>query len=163
NTNPGRLGLSVVEADGLGDLGDPGSPYILGSPLDPFFRSNNAVLADSTIPPLRTHIGTRPHMRIDVLDDPGLVMHFAARRSWLMDGWPVAADFPPGGPLLLAVDADGDRNLEVCWAGGAQGSPDSCALFAVRSNGRGIQDSTAVFARLDRRPRPLMAALPTQD
>ncbi|TMQ72439.1 MAG: hypothetical protein E6K80_02755 [Candidatus Eisenbacteria bacterium] len=163
NTNPARLGLSVVEADGLGDLGDPGSPYILGSSLDPWYRSNNPVLADSTIPPLATHIGTRPHMRIDVLDDPGPAMRFAARKTWLLNGWPVAADVPPGGPLLLAVDADGDRNLEVCWAGGAVGSPDSTALFAVRENGRGIDDSTAVFARLDRRPRPLMAALPTQD
>src|SRR6185295_191751 len=68
--------------------------------------------------------------------------------------------FPPGGPLLLAVDADGDRNPEVCWAGGGELSPDSTALFAVRGSGRGINDSTAVFARLNRRPRPLMAALP---
>jgi M6 family metalloprotease-like protein len=161
NSNPGRPGMSIVEADGLGDLGDPGSPFILGSPLDPFFLSNCPVLADSTIPPLTTHIGTRPHMRFDFLDDPDSTMRFIARRLWLKNGWPVAGDFPPGGPQLLAVDADGDRTLEVCWAGGASGSPDSTALFAVRANGRGINDSTAVFARLNRRPRPLMAALPT--
>ena len=164
NSNPIRPGISVVEADGLADLGDPGSPsYFLGSPLDPYFRSNNPVLADSTVPPLKPHIGTHPHMRIDVLDDPGPVMRFAARRRWLLNGWPAAADFPPGGPLLLAVDADGDRDLEVCWAGGATDSPDSNALFALRKTGVGINDSTAVFARLDRRPRPLMAALATQD
>lgn len=163
NSNPSRLGISVVEGDGLGDLGDPGSPYILGGPLDPWFVSNNPVLADSTVPPLATNIHTRPHMRFDFLDDPGPTMRFAARRTWLLNGWPVKADFPPGGPLLLAIDADGNRDLEVCWAGGAVGSPDSSALFAVRKNGRGLDDSTAVFARLNRRPRELMAALPTQD
>ena len=164
NSNPIRPGISVVEADGLGDLGDPGSPqYFLGSPLDPYFKSNNPVLADSTVPPMKPHLGTMPHMRVDVLDDPGPTMRFAARRRWLLNGWPAAADFPPGGPQLLAVDADGDRDLEVCWAGGALESPDSTALFALRKTGRGINDSTAVFARLDRRPRSLMAALPTQD
>ena len=102
-------------------------------------------------------------MRLDFLDDPGPVMRMTARKSWQLDGWPIAADFPPGGPLLLAVDADGDRNLEVCWAGGADGGPDSSALFAVRPSGRGINDSTAVFARMNRRPRRAMAALPTGD
>ena len=163
NSHPGRPGVSVIEADGLADIGDPGSPFILGSPRDPYFRSNNAVLSDITTPNLRPHIRTRPHLRLDVLDDPGPAMRFIATRTWQPPGWPVAGDFPPGGPLLMAVDSDGDRDLEVCWAGGAEGSPDSTALFAVRADGTGINDSTAVFARLNRRPRPLMAALPTGD
>jgi len=161
NSNPGRPGVSVIEADGLADIGDPGSPFILGSPRDPYFHSNNALLSDTSIPDLVPHLGTRPHVSFEFLDEPDSVMHFIARRAWQPNGWPAAADVPPGGPLLLAVDADGDRNLEVCWAGGADGSRDSSAVFAVRSNGRGIQDTTAVFARLDRRPLPLMAALPT--
>jgi M6 family metalloprotease-like protein len=161
NTRPGRPGVSVLEADGLGDLGDPGSPFILGSPLDPFFRSNVPVLSDTTIPRIQPHLGTHPHLRLDFLDDPGPVMRFRARRAWEPDGWPVAVEFPPGGPLLMAVDADGDRRDEVCWAGGASGSPDSAAIFAVRGDGRLYRDSTAVVARLDRRPRPLMAALLT--
>ncbi|HXS83351.1 MAG TPA: hypothetical protein VN896_11615, partial [Methylomirabilota bacterium] len=36
NTNPRRLGLQVLEADGLDDLGDLGSPFALGSDLDPW-------------------------------------------------------------------------------------------------------------------------------
>src|SRR6185503_3454448 len=60
-------------------------------------------------------------------------------------------------------DADGDRNLEVCWAGGDPDGPDSTALFAVRVNGQGLFGPSHVFATLDRRPRPLMAALPTGD
>jgi len=31
-----RLGISVLEADGLQDLGDTGSPYMLGAPFDPW-------------------------------------------------------------------------------------------------------------------------------
>jgi M6 family metalloprotease-like protein len=163
NVNPFRLGVSVVEADGLRDLGDPGSPFLLGSPFDPFYLGNNATLSDSTVPSLRPHIGTWPHVRVNFLDPPGPTMRLAAFRNWQLPGWPVAADFPPGGPLPLAVDADGDRNLEVCWAGGDAGGPDSAAFFAIRSDGSGLFGASYVVANLDRRPRPLMAALPIGD
>src|SRR5207249_2447051 len=36
NTDPRQLGISVIEADGLADLGDPGSPFLLGSFFDPW-------------------------------------------------------------------------------------------------------------------------------
>jgi M6 family metalloprotease-like protein len=163
NSTPPTLAITVVEADGLGDLGDLSSPLLFGSPYDPYFRSNNRLLADATQPNLRPHTGTYPHVRLGFLDDPGPVMHFSAMRDWQLAGWPVAADFPPGGPLLLAVDADGDRRLEVCWAGGADGSPDSTALFAVCLDGKGLLSGPLAFAHLDRRPRPLMAALPISD
>ena len=177
NTNPERLGISVVEGDGLEDLGDSGSPYFLGAPFDPWFLSNNATLSDSTFPNLIPHIGTRPHKRLDFLDDPAPLMHFSARRMWERAGWPVAADFPPGGPALLAVDADGDRDLDVCWAGGRDSldvlvdgsarrvaNPDSAALFAVRPDGLALGGgSDYAFAHLERRPRPEMAALARGD
>jgi M6 family metalloprotease-like protein len=161
NSSPPILGITVIEADGLQDLGDPTSPFIFGSAYDPYFRSNNRTLADGTQPSLRPHIGTYPHERLDFLDDPAPVMHLSAARNWQLPGWPVTADFPPGGPLLLAVDADGapDRHLEVCWAGGADGSPDSTALFAVRLDGNGQFGGPQAFVNLDQRPRPLMAAL----
>jgi len=177
NTNRQRLAVSVLEGDGLQDLGDTGSPYFLGAPFDPWFRSNNATLSDSTFPNLIPHIGTRPHKRLDFLDDPAPVMHFSAQRMWERAGWPVAADFPPGGPLLLAVDADGDGHPDVAWAGGRdsidvlvdgkvvrEGNPDSAALFAVRPDGLALDGTSAyAFARLDRRPRPEVAALARGD
>lgn len=168
NTNPERLAISIIEGDGLQDLGDPNSPYIVGAPFDPWFLSNNPTLSDTTRPNLKPHTGTRPHKRLDFLDDPALVMHFLAKRTWDLPGWPVVADFPTGGPILLAVDADGDRDLEVCWAGGRDSigsgdsvlvNPDANALFAIRPDGNGL-DSTFAFAHLDRRPRPVMAAIP---
>jgi M6 family metalloprotease-like protein len=177
NTNPQRLAVSVIEADGLQDLGDTGSPYFAGAPSDPWFLSNNPTLSDSTFPNLIPHTGTRPHKRLDFLDDQALVMHFSAQRMWERAGWPVAADFPPGGPVLLAVDADGDRDLDVCWAGGRDsidvvladtlrrvGDPDSAALFAVRPDGSALDGSGVyAFAHLDRRPRPELAALARGD
>jgi hypothetical protein len=148
NSNPIRPGISVVEADGLGDLGDPGSPsYFLGSQLDPYFRSNNPVLADSTVPPLKPHLGTRPHMRIDVLDDPGPTMRFAARRRWLLNGWTAVADFPRA-VRSSPVDADGDRDLGC--AGREAPAADSCALFALLR--RRASMTPRQSSRLDRRP-----------
>jgi M6 family metalloprotease-like protein len=177
NTNPERLGISVLEGDGLGDLGDSGSPYFLGAPFDPWFLHNNPTLSDSTFPNLRPHIGTRPHKRLDFLDDPAPVMHFSAQRAWELRGWPVAADFPPGGPLLLAVDADGDGGTDVAWAGGRDSidvvedgavrrvaNPDANALFAVSRYGLGVNGPFSLpFAHLDRRPRPELAALARGD
>ncbi|MGH7729740.1 MAG: immune inhibitor A domain-containing protein, partial [Candidatus Eiseniibacteriota bacterium] len=163
NTDPERPAVSVVEADGLQDLGDGSSPYLFGSPYDPYFSSNNRTLSDTTVPDLRPHTGSYPHARIEVLDEPGTTMRLGFIQDWRLEGWPVAADFPEGGPLLLAVDADGaaNRQLEICWAGGAPGSQDSTALFAVRLDGQGIFGGPHVFATLDHRPLPLMAALPT--
>jgi M6 family metalloprotease-like protein len=169
NTNPDRLAISVIEGDGLADLGDPSSPYIVGAPFDPWFVNNNPLLDDTSHPNLLPHIGTRPHRRLDFLDDPAPVMHFLAHRAWELPGWPVVADFPAGGPILLAVDADGDRDLDVCWAGGRDSlvrndsvvvNPDRDALFAIRPNGHGL-DSTFAFAHLDHPVRPVLAALPT--
>lgn len=160
NSDPSRRGLSLIEADGLGDLGDPNFYGYLGWQTDPFFRSNNPTLSDTTEPNLIPNVHTRPHLRLDFLDDPDSLMSFRVARAWQLPGWPVAGSFPPGGPLPLAVDADGDRKLEVCWAGGDTASADSAGLFAVRADGRGLFGTSLLFGRLDRRPRPLMAALP---
>jgi len=159
NTHPRRRGISIIEADALGDLGDPGSPYILGSRFDPYWVGNYAVLSDTTKPNLIPHVGTRPHVTIEVLDPAIATMRFRATRTWQRPGWPVAADFPPEGPQLLAIDVDGDGLLEVCWAGGGAESADSTAIFAVRPNGQGMFGPSATLVNLDRRPRPLVAAL----
>ncbi|MGH7742929.1 MAG: hypothetical protein ACRENS_13015, partial [Candidatus Eiseniibacteriota bacterium] len=161
NTNPARLGISVIEADGLADLGDLSSPFLFGSPYDPFFLHNYAVLSDTTHPNLIPNTRTRPHTQLRFLDDPLPAMRVAADRAWMRPGWPVAATFPPGGPQLLAVDADGDRSPEICWAGGDQYGPDSTSLYAVRANGSGLFGANPVFCSLDRHPLPVMAAVAT--
>src|SRR5262249_41797908 len=84
NTNPRRPGISVVEADGLNDLGDPTSPLLLGSPYDPYFVSNNPSLDDDTTPNLRTWSRTRPHVHIQFLGDPDTLMTLTASRNWTL-------------------------------------------------------------------------------
>ena len=162
NTNPRRLGVSVIEADGLQDLGDLGSPLLFGSYRDPWYVSNTPTLSDTTIPKLLPNLGTRPHVRLDFLDDPGDTMHFEARRAWQLPGWPVTTDFPPGGPQLLAVDADGDpaHDLEICWAGGDTAGADANGIFVMKRDGLGLLGPSAVLATLPERPRPQLAALP---
>ncbi len=163
NSNWARQGLQVIEADKLDDLGDSGSPFMLGSPLDPYQKSVNPSLSDSTLPNLVPNQGTRPHVRLDFLDDADSTMHFTASRTWCLPAFPVRASFPAGGPLPLAIDADGDGKLDVCWAGGNPAGPDSSALWAVRPNGQGLAGSALTFAHLDRRPNALMAAVATGD
>jgi M6 family metalloprotease-like protein len=159
NSDPVRRGVSIIEADGLEDLGDLGSPYLLGAPFDPFFLSNYPTLSDTTAPNLIPHVLTRPHIRLGFLDDPDSTMHVSAMRTWQLPGWPIAADFPPGGPILLPVDADGDRKLEVCWAGGDTAGMGVTALYAVRTDGQGLFGPSHLVLALDRRPLPVMAAL----
>jgi hypothetical protein len=161
NTNFRRRGIRVIEADALEDLGDPGSPFIFGSYRDPWYVGNNASLSDSTRPDLRPNIGTRTHVRLDVFDPPGPVMRMRGVRTWSLPSWPVTIDAPDEGAQLLAVDADGDGTLEVCWAGGGGASPDSVSLFAVALNGTGIGGGPHVFAQLDRRPLQPIAAVAT--
>jgi M6 family metalloprotease-like protein len=60
NTDPLHPAISVVEADGLADLGDGSSPFLFGSAYDPYFKSNNRLLSDTTVPSLVPFSGTRP-------------------------------------------------------------------------------------------------------
>ena len=164
NSELRRPGLSIIEADALDDLGDPGSPFLLGSPYDPYFKRNNPSLSDTTAPNLIPHIGTRPHVRLDFLDqEPDSVMEVSAMRTWTLPHWPVTADFPTRGPVLLALDADGDRSLEVCWAGGDSVLGQPNALFAVRPDSSGLFGPGHAFFTLDRRPLPVMAGLSLTD
>lgn len=68
NADPLRRGLELIEADGLDDLGNPASPYIMGSATDPWYVGNNTELGPATTPPLTTHAGNEPHLIVGVLD-----------------------------------------------------------------------------------------------
>jgi M6 family metalloprotease-like protein len=175
NSNPRRLGLQVIEADGLDDLGDLGSPFLLGSALDPYQASVATTLSDDTTPNLRPNQGTRPHLRVEFLDDASDTMHVRVTRSWQTPGWPVQANLPPEGPALLALDMNGDGKQDVVWAGGDTvvtdtsiarrlAVRDSAAIFGVRFDGRGLFGADSLdFAHLDQRPRPEIAGLVTGD
>jgi hypothetical protein len=107
NGNPDRLGVQILEADGLDDLGDFGSPLALGSPFDPFFIPNNGLLAPGGRPPLITNSRTNPHLQVEFMDTVLTAMRVRATREWAVDGWPVVVRPPKGGvqPLLFNFDS----------------------------------------------------------
>jgi len=170
NTNPRRLGDQVIEADGLDDLGDTGSPFLLGSEFDPYQHFVNPTLSETTIPNLIPNQGTHPHLKIDFLDDSSDTMHVRVARTWQLPGWPVTANFPPGGPKLLTGDFVEEGQPAILWAGGDTSVTDtsaaaraavrdSAAIFCVRAGGKGLGNAdTLDFAHLDHRPRPEIAA-----
>src|SRR5215510_9845310 len=50
NGDPGRRGLSLLEADGIPDLGDWRSFYWQGSPYDPYYAGSSDSLTPTSFP-----------------------------------------------------------------------------------------------------------------
>ena len=90
NSNPSRRGVRVMEADGILDLGDPTSPYLFGSPFDPYFVGNHTRLGPETVPNSDTNDGGKSHITVDVLSPAALAMDVRVTADWRVAGWPVA-------------------------------------------------------------------------
>ena len=111
-----RRGLSLVEADGIPDLGDYNSFYFLGSPWDPFYLGNNDRLADDTYPSSRSGTGCHTHLAIDQITGPANTMSLRVAFGWRREGFPIALgdSLRFGVPSVLLADIDGDgRGDEV--------------------------------------------------
>ncbi len=115
NAFPERRGVTLVEADGIPDLGDFNSFYYLGGPDDPFRRGNNDRLADDTYPNSRTKSGCHSHVVIDEISDSGLHMSFRVAHAYGVEGFSVALGDTMrfGVPSLIVKDVDGDRRDEI--------------------------------------------------
>jgi len=79
-----------MEADGIEDLGNPKSPYLFGSPFDPYFVGNHTRLGPETVPNSDTNDGGKSHITIDVLSPPALSMGISVHADWRVNGWPLA-------------------------------------------------------------------------
>jgi len=90
NSNPSRRGVRVMEADGILDLGDPTSPYLFGSPFDPYFVGNHTRLGPETTPNSNTNDGGVSHITIGVTSPAGVVMGLSVTGDWRVEGWPIA-------------------------------------------------------------------------
>lgn len=90
NYFPERRGVSLVEADGIPDLGDYNSFYFLGSPYDPFFKGNNDRLADDTNPASVSGSGCHSHVVLDRISELGNSMTFEVSYPWRKVGFPLA-------------------------------------------------------------------------
>jgi M6 family metalloprotease-like protein len=110
-----RRGITMVEADGIPDLGDFNSFYFLGSEDDPFRAGNNDRFADDTTPSTTTRNGCRTHITIDRISESAISMDLNVTYEWRRDGFPVALgdSMRFGVPALLAHDLDGDGRGEI--------------------------------------------------
>jgi M6 family metalloprotease-like protein len=72
------FGIWLVEASGVADLGDPSSPYSWGWFDDAYFRSNNATLSDSTLPPSWSNWGVPTGVRVEKISPRDTLMSFGA-------------------------------------------------------------------------------------
>ena len=91
NSNPERMGVRLLEADGIRDIGDPNSFYFFGGPFDPYYVGNHTLITDDTNPNARTNDGARSHVRLEVGSPQQIDMDVSVTSEWRLSGWPVRA------------------------------------------------------------------------
>jgi len=113
NSNPSRLGVELVEADGIKDIGDPNSYYFYGSPYDPYFVGNHTVLGPTTNPNTTTNDGAQSHVTLRVLSAPSNDMGISVESTIRLPGWPLlsASGRGLGAPTTGSLLHDGRRSL----------------------------------------------------
>lgn len=113
NSNPSRRGVRLIEADGIADLGDPTSPYLFGSPFDPYFVGNHTLLGPSTSPNSNTNDGGVSHVTVDVMSAAGIDMDLTVAGDWRVGGWPLATGVSQRGaaPTYGSLRHDGTRQV----------------------------------------------------
>ncbi len=113
NSNPERLGVGLMEADGIKDLGDPASYYFYGSPFDPYFVGNHTVLGPNTNPSTTTNDGALSHVTLRVLSAPAVDMIVSVESTIRLPGWPLlsAVGRGLGAPTFGSLLHDGRRSL----------------------------------------------------
>ncbi len=113
NSNPDRLGVGLLEADGIRDIGDPYSYYFYGSPFDPYFVGNHTVLGPDTNPSTRTNDGGTSGVTLRVTTPSAVDMGVTVEASYRVNGWPIlsAAGRGLGAPAVGSLLHDGRRSL----------------------------------------------------
>jgi len=130
NSNPERMGVRLLEADGVRDIGDPNSFYFFGGPFDPYYVGNHTLLTDDTNPNARTNTGARSHIRFEVLSPQAVDMDVTVQSEWRVAGWPVHAGTALTGsaPTYGSLRQDGRRSVitaadSLIYAWMADGTP----------------------------------------
>jgi M6 family metalloprotease-like protein len=130
NSNPARLGIRLLEADGIRDIGDPFSFYFYGSAFDPYFVGNHTVLGPNTNPSTRTNDGASSHVTLRVLSPAAVDMDVSVESEIRIPGYPLlsAVGRGLGAPTVGSLLHDGRRSLvgaadSLVLAWMADGSP----------------------------------------
>ncbi len=113
NSNPNRLGVALLEADGIKDIGDLNSFYFYGSPYDPFFVGNHTVLGPNTNPSTATNDGGTSGTTIRITTPSAVDMGITVESETRVPGWPIlsAAGRGLGAPTSGSLLHDGRRSL----------------------------------------------------
>lgn len=98
-----RPGVSVVEADGIRDIGTASTEF-LGGPHDPFFRGGYDRLGPDTVPSSDTADRTRTGITITVLDSIGLSMRVRVESELQPPGWPIRVGAEPSDEEVVVLD-----------------------------------------------------------
>jgi len=178
NTDPGRLGVTVVEADGAPDIGqgygflDIGYGTDLGWAGDFFFSGNSQFLAanpqirsvifyDDSHPGTRTRDGSSTGLRLAAFSLPDTVMRFSVQNQWAQTGFPrqTAGGTASLSPSAVDFDADGRTDwILTVTPGGAVQAFDSLGRaqgevletrWTVNLLGDSSQVTDTLLARLD--------------
>jgi M6 family metalloprotease-like protein len=116
NSNPDRLGVGLLEASGIRDIGNPYSPYFFGGPFDPYFVGNHTRVSSDTNPSSRTNDGGSSHVTIDVTSAAAVDMDLTIESEWRLQGWPVVAgahDLTLSAPTYGSMRHDGRRSVVI--------------------------------------------------
>ncbi len=110
------FGVSILEANGVVDLGDPSSPFRVGWWDDAYYAENNTTLSDSTLPASWSNQGVPSGVRVEGITSRDTLMSFGAGVRDLEavklvgpPGRPAAAGLLPlpGEYTMLLVDGQG--------------------------------------------------------
>jgi len=142
----GDRGISLEEADGIVDLGNPTSSYWLGSMYDPYFVGNATQLNPATVPNSDDNSGAASQVFISVGSPWQVGMYVSAERKWAREGWPaVAGRLEDTYPGFGDFDTDGlkeiflaapDSTVRVWKADGSTYLPGEESGRFVRAPGR---------------------------
>lgn len=98
-----RPGVSVIEADGIRDIGTASTEF-LGGPYDPFFAGGYDRLGPETVPSSETADGTRTGVTVTVLDSISISMRVRVESNLQPPGWPIRVGANPSDEQVLAMD-----------------------------------------------------------
>lgn len=112
------FGISLVEAGGVVDLGDPTSGYQFGWWDDAYFEGNNSTFSDSTLPPSWSNWNVPSGVRVERITGRDTLMGFGAGVRDLIATEPIGAPAAHGdletlplpgylGSLLISRDGTG--------------------------------------------------------
>ncbi|GEM_PF-1200750 len=126
------FGVSLVEADGAADLGNPNSYFGFGWWDDAYFDGNNSVLSDSTLPPSWSSWAVPTGIRVENISGRDTLMSFGAGARELVSveyaGEPSALE---EGVLVLPGDY---RALVIGSTGEAHSAGTSTPVFTIGSS-----------------------------